>query len=109
MGYTQVLRFVTVDMPEQDSDDREGLISELDGEHLVLVLVRSGMLVARNPFGQPLYSSLGPANVINAANITDVVGRVPDKLPDGSDRWAIVRGVESLSTMNSQIWRTRAQ
>lgn len=59
--------------------------------YLVMAMVRSFILVGTNPFIQCLYSSLGPAKVIDAADIIDVIGRVPDRLSDGSHRWAVVQ------------------
>jgi len=91
MKYAQVLRFVTVDIPERDSDDREAPRPDLGGQHLVLVVVRPCKLIAKNRFGQPLYSSLEPPKVIDAADIIDVIGRVPDNPADGPKLWAIVQ------------------
>jgi len=76
MRYAQVLRFVTVDLPEQHNDGRGARISEPDGEHLVLVVARPAALITKSRFG-PISSSLGCATVIDAADIINV--RVADK------------------------------
>ena len=80
-----------MDTPEQDNDDCAVHELEQSGEHLVLVVVRPVELVGKNLFEQPMYSSLGSAKVIDAADIVDVVGRVPDKPTDGAERWTIVQ------------------
>jgi len=86
-----------MDIISQDDDNREVHELELDGEHLILVVVRPVELVGKNIFGQPLYSSLSSAKVIDAADIIDVVGRVPDTMMGENERWTIVQRPGTIS------------